>query len=188
VENENQSHKLTAKKGKGGSGELLVLTPFFIFSALIFFGSFYYKFEARAVPMFIGFATMLLTGARVVSILLGKGQREMVGIGGDFDKIKSDLRAEFMEGRIQEVEKKITWLDEVKGYVLLIMNYLAILLFGFWIGIFLGFVGSAWLYRFKQIKSIFWMLLSAYLFVYVICYKFMGFPLYKGLVLDWIWR
>jgi len=119
---------------------------------------------------------------------LGKGQREMVGIGGDFDKIKSDLRAEFMEGRIQEVEKKITWLDEVKGYVLLIMNYLAILLFGFWIGIFLGFVGSAWLYRFKQIKSIFWMLLSAYIFVYVICYKFMGFPLYKGLVLDWIWR
>lgn len=185
---ENSGQKVSGKKEKGRYGELLILTPFFIFSVLIFFGSFYYRFEARAVPMFIGFATMLLTGARVVSILLGKGQREMVGIGGDFDKIKSDLRAEFLEGRIQEEAKKITWRDEVKGYVLLIMNFLAILLFGFWIGIFLGFVGSAWLYRFKQIKSILWMLLSAYIFVYVICYKFMGFPLYKGLVLSWIWR
>lgn len=188
MENENQSHELTAKKGKGGSGELLVLMPFFIFSALIFFGSFNYKFEARAVPMFIGLVTMLLSGARVLSILRGRSTKEMVGIGGDFDKIKDDLRTEFLEGRIQEEKKRITWRDEVRGYVLLVMNFLSIFLFGFWIGIFLGFIGSARLYRFKQYKSIFWMILSAYLFVYVICYRLMGFPLYKGVVLEWIWR
>jgi len=184
---EDAQHKLSVKREKRRSGELLVLIHFFIFSMFIFWGSFSYKFEARAVPMFIGFITMILSGARLFTVILKRSPKEMVGIGGDFDKIKDELQAELFEDRIQEEEKEITWRDEIKGFLLLAMNFLSIFLFGYWIGIFLAFTGSAWLYRFKEIKSIFWMLLSAYIFGYLICYKMMGFQLYKGILLEWIW-
>ena len=184
--------ELSAKELKDLREELWIILPFFILTIYIFFGSFRYKFEARTVPMLIGFATMILSGMRLFHIIFPKskiGQFKEAGLAGEFDTIKDKIEEETLKGKYEEVPaKEITFRDERKAFFALIGCFVAFLLFGYLVGMFFVIVGTSYYYGYKEKAKIFISLVSMYLLCYLVLYRLLGAPADFGILLDPVLR
>jgi hypothetical protein len=177
-------------------GELWIILPFFAFTLYIFLGSFQYKFAAAVVPMFIGFATLVLAGIRLFHIIFPKskiGDFKEAGIAGEFDSIKDQIEEEIQkrqeEGPANQITKEepakqITFREEKKAFIALLFCFGSVLLFGYLIGAFFVIVGTCYYYRFKKMWKLFITLASMYFIIYVCLYKLLGAPADFGLLLQ----
>ncbi len=179
--------ELRAKEVKDLREELWIILPFFIFTIYIFFGSFRYKFEARTVPMLIGFVTMVLSGMRLFHIIFPKskiGLFKEAGLAGEFDTIKDKIEEETLKGKYEEAPtKEITFRDEGKAFLALIGCFVAFLLFGYLVAIFFVIVGTSYYYGYKEKVKIFISLVAMYLICYLVLYKLLGAPEDFGILL-----
>lgn len=184
--------ELRAKEVKDLREELWIILPFFIFTIYIFFGSFRYKFEARTVPMLIGFVTMVLSGMRLFHIIFPKskiGLFKEAGLAGEFDTIKDKIEEETLKGKYEEAPtKEITFRDEGKAFLALIGCFVAFLLFGYLVALFFVIVGTSYFYGYKEKVKILISLVSMYLLCYLVLYKLLGAPEDFGVLLDPILR
>ena len=180
--------ELSAKELKDLREELWIILPFFIFAVYIFFGSFRYKFEARTVPMLIGFVTMILSGMRLFHIIFPKskiGQFKEAGLAGEFDTIKDKIEEETLKGKYEEAPaKEITFRDERRAFLALIGCFVAFLLFGYLVAMFFVIVGTSYYYGYKEKVKIFISLVSMYLLCYLVLYKLLGAPADFGVLLE----
>jgi hypothetical protein len=187
-----KSPELSAKELKDLREELWIILPFFIFTVYIFFGSFRYKFEARTVPMLIGFATMILSGMRLFHIIFPKskiGQFKEAGLAGEFDSLKDGIAEETLKGKYEEAPaKEITFRDERKAFFALIGCFIAFLLFGYLVAMFFVIVGTSYYYGYKEKVKIAISLVSMYLLGYLVLYRLLGAPADFGIVLEPILR
>ena len=168
--------------------ELWIILPFFILSVYFFFGSFRYKLEARTVPMLIGAGTAILTGMRLFHILFPKskiGQFKESGLAGEFDTLKEEIEGEALKGKYEEEPaKEVTFQDEKKAFLALIGCFIALLIFGYLVGIFFVIVGTSYFYSYRKKKQLIISLISMYIICYVLLYKVLGAPEDFGLVLE----
>jgi hypothetical protein len=180
--------ELSAKELKDLREELWIILPFFIFTIYIFFGSFRYKFEARTVPMLIGFVTMILSGMRLFHIIFPKskiGLFKEAGLAGEFDSIKDEIAEEALKGKYEEAPaKEITFRDERRAFLALIGCFVAFLLFGYLVAMFFVIVGTSYYYGYKEKVKIFISLVSMYLLCYLVLYKLLGAPADFGVLLE----
>lgn len=177
-------------------GELWIILPFFAFTLFIFLGSFQYKFEAAIVPMFIGFAMLILAGTRLFHIIFPKsriGDFKESGLAGEFDSIKDHIEEELQKRHEEEPAKQmtkdeptkqITFRDEKKAFFALLFCFGSVLLFGYLVGGFFVIVGTCYYYGFKKKGKILITLVSMYFIIYVCLYKLLGAPADFGLLLQ----
>lgn len=177
-------------------GELLIILPFFAFTLYIFLGSFRYKFAAAVVPMFIGFATLVLAGIRLYHIIFPKskiGDFKEAGIAGEFDSIKDQIEEEIQKKHEEEAgqqvtkeepAKQITFREEKKAFIALLFCFGSVLLFGYLVGAFFVIVGTCYYYSFKKKWRLLITLVSMYFIIYVCLYKLLGAPADFGLLLQ----
>ncbi len=177
-------------------GELWIILPFFAFTLYIFLGSFQYKFAAAVVPMFIGFATLVLAGIRLFHIIFPKskiGEFKEAGLAGEFESIKDQIEEEVLkrseEEPVKEITeeepaKQITFREEKKAFIALLICFGSVLLFGYLVGAFFAIVGTCYYYGFKKKGKIFITLASMYFVIYVCLYKLLGAPADFGLLLQ----
>ena len=167
--------------------ELWIVLPFFIFALFIFLGSFRYVFEARTVPMLIGFVTTLLAGMRLFHIIFPKskiGQFKEAGLAGEFDSIREEIEGETLKGKYEEGPvKETTFREQRKAFFTLIGCFFVFLLFGYLVGIFFVIVGTSYCYGYRAKAKILISLVSMYLLCYVVLYRVLGAPADFGLVL-----
>ena len=185
---ESRRPELSAKELKYLREELWIVLPFFIFALYIFLGSFQYKFEARTVPMIIGFATTILTLMRLFYIVFPKsklGQFKEAGLAGEFDTLKEEIEEETLKGKYEkEPAKEITFREEKKAFIAVIGSFVAFLLFGYLIGMFFVIVGISYYYSYKEKVNLFISVVAMYLIGYVVLYKLLGAPGDFGLLLE----
>lgn len=177
-------------------GELWIILPFFAFTLYIFLGSFQYKFEAAIVPMFVGFAMLILAGTRLFHIIFPKskiGDFKESGLAGEFDSIKDQIEEEIQKRHEEEPSKgitkeepakQITFREEKKAFIALLFCFGSVLLFGYLIGAFFVIVGTCYYYGFKKKKKILITLVSMYFIIYVCLYKLLGAPADFGFLLQ----
>lgn len=185
---EKEKPELSKKELKKLRGELWIVLPFFIFALYIFLGSFRYKLEARTVPMFIGFLTIILSGMRLFHIIFPKskiGQFKEAGLAGEFDSIKEEIEEETLKGKYEEAPaKEITFREEKKAFYALIGSFVAFLLFGYLVATFFVIVGTSYYYGYKEKVKILISLVSMYLLCYLVLYKLLGAPADFGVLLE----
>ena len=177
-------------------GELWIILPFFAFTLYIFLGSFQYKFAAAVVPMFIGFATLVLAGIRLFHIIFPKskiGDFKEAGIAGEFDSLKDQIEEEIQKRQEEEPAnqitkeepaKQITFREEKKAFIALLFCFGSVLLFGYLVGAFFVIIGTCYYYRFKKKWKLLITLASMYFIIYVCLYKLLGAPADFGLLLQ----
>ncbi len=177
-------------------GELWIILPFFAFTLFMFLGSVQYKFEAAVVPMFIGFAILVLSGIRLFHIIFPKskiGDFKEAGLAGEFDSIKDQIEEEIQKRQMgepvqqitqDEPAKQITFREEKKAFIALLFCFGAVLLFGYLVGAFFVIVGTCYYYRFKKKWKLLITLVSMYFIIYVCLYKSLGAPADFGLLLQ----
>ncbi len=177
-------------------GELWIILPFFAFTLYMFLGSFQYKFEAAVVPMFIGFAILVLSGIRLFHIIFPKskiGDFKEAGLAGEFDSIKDQIEEEIQKRQMEESGERITkegptsqitFREEKKAFAALLFCFACVLLFGYLVGAFFVIVGTCYYYGFKKKGKLLITLASMYFIIYVCLYKLLGAPADFGLLLQ----
>lgn len=178
---------LSPKELKKLRGELVVILPIFLISLYFFLGSFQYKPEARDVPMLIGLLTAILSGMRLFHIIFPKskiGEFKEAGLAGEFDSKREKIKAEVLKDFHEEPAQKITFHDEVKGFIGLIGCFAAFLLFGYIVGTFFAIAGSYYYYGQRKIGALLITLTSMYIIIYLLLYKLLEAPADYGLMLE----
>jgi hypothetical protein len=186
--------KISSREKQKLRNELWVVIPFFLTSIFFFVQSFEYTFRARILPMLVGLILAIATGMRLLYIFLPThrlklGEFKEGGLAGEFDDVKESIEKEvFKEGLRREVSREITVRDERKAFGALIGSFLAFLLFGYLVGVFVAIVGVSFYYGYREKLPLVTSLISMYFVVYVILYKLLGAPEDFGLLLDPILR
>jgi hypothetical protein len=187
--------KLSSKEKKKLRNELWVVIPFLITSLFFFVESFNYKFQARILPMLVGFVMTLVTAMRLFYIFfsgnrLRIGEFKEGGLAEEFDEVKENIEKELVKGNFEKgaPRREITSRDERKAFIPLIACFFAFLLFGYLVGIFIAIVGVSFYYGYRERWPLITSLISMYLIVYVILYRLLGAPEDFGLLLDPVLR
>ncbi len=170
--------------------ELYIIVPFFIFSLILFFGSFQYKFESRTVPMLIGALAILLAGMRLYHIIFPKskiGRFGEAGLAGEFDSMKEEIEGEVLKGHY-EGPKPVTFLEEKKAFIALLGGSLALFLLGYFIGGFFLIVGTSYYYGYKEKLPLLVSLITMFIIVYILLIVVLDSPMYHGVLLEPILR
>jgi hypothetical protein len=167
--------------------ELCIIVPFFIFSLILFFGSFQYKFESRTVPMLIGALAILLSGMRLFHIIFPKskiGKFGEAGLAGEFDSMKEEIEEEVLKEHYEEPSKPITFLEEKKAFIALLGGSLALFIFGYFVGGFFLIVGTSFYYGYKEKLPLLVSLVTMFIIVYILLIKVLDSPMYHGVLLE----
>lgn len=167
--------------------ELYIIVPFFIFSLILFFGSFQYKFESRTVPMLIGALAILLSGMRLFHIIFPKskiGKFGEAGLAGEFDSMKEEIEEEVLKEHYEEPSKPITFLEEKKAFIALLGGSLALFIFGYFAGGFFLIVGTSFYYGYKEKLPLLVSLVTMFIIVYILLIKVLDSPMYHGVLLE----
>ena len=188
-------HKLNSKEEKNLRNELWVVIPFLITSVFFFVESFNYKFQARVLPMLVGFVMTLATAMRLFYILfpgnrLRIGEFKGGGLAEEFDEVKENIEEELVKGNLEKgaSRREITSRDEKKAFIPLIASFFVFLLFGYLVGVFIVIVGVSLYYGYREKLPLITSLISIYLIVYVILYRLLGAPEDFGLLLEPVLR
>ena len=188
-------HKLSSKEKKKLRNELWVVIPFLITSLFFFVESFNYKFQARILPMLVGFVMTLVTAMRLLYIFfphnrLRIGEFKEGGLAEEFDEVKENIEEELVKGNLKKgaPRREITSRDERKAFIPLIACFFAFLLFGYLVGVFIAIVGVSFYYGYRERWPLITSLISMYLIVYVILYRLLGAPEDFGLLLEPVLR
>ncbi len=171
--------------------ELFIILPFLIFSLILFFGSFQYKFESRTVPMLIGALAILLSGMRLYHIIFPKskiGEFGETGLAGEFDSMKEEIEGEVLKEHYEEPSKPVTFLEEKKAIVALLVGSLILFFFGYFIGGFFLIVGTSFYYGYKEKLPLLVSLITMFIIVYVLLIVVLDSPMYHGVLLEPILR
>lgn len=186
---EAQERRSSAKELRDLREELWILLPIFLISAVMFVGSFRYRFEAAMVPMFMGAIAVLFSGMRLFHVLFPRsriGDFKEEGIGGEFDSLKRKIKDDLHVTPGKEAAPEVAFRKEAKAFQGLLGCLLAFLLFGYLVGTFFVIVGASYYYGFKKKRIILISLISMYFVVYGILYRLMGAPLDYGFVGYWL--
>jgi len=187
-------HKLNSKGEKNLRNELWVVIPFLITSVFFFVESFNYKFQARVLPMLVGFVMTLVTAMRLFYIFfpgnrLRIGEFKEGGLAEEFDEVKENIEEERVKGKLKRAPRReITSRDERKAFIPLIACFFAFLLFGYLVGVFIAIVGVSFYYGYRERWPLITSLISMYFIVYVILYRLLGAAEDFGLLLEPVLR
>ncbi len=179
--------QLSDKELKNLRNELWVVIPFFLAALVFFFMSFQFKREAAHVPMVIGATTAILLAMRLYYIIFPHskiGEFKEAGLAGEFDHMKDKIEEETLKGREKEAKgKTITFADEKKAFLGLIVCFLIYLLFGYIVGSFIAIIFGCYYYGYRDKMPIAIILASLFIIVVVLLYKIMEAPEDFGLLL-----
>ncbi len=179
------------KEAKDLREELFIIVPFFIFSLMLFVGSFQYKFESRTVPMLIGAVAIILSGMRLYHIIYPKsriGRFGEAGLAGDFDSMKEEIEGEVLKEHYEEPAKPVTFLEEKKAIIALLVGSLILFFFGYLVGGVFLIVGTSYYYGYKEKLPLFVSLMTMFIIVYVLLIVVLDSPMYHGLLLEPVLR
>jgi hypothetical protein len=171
--------------------ELYIVIPFFVFSLVMFLGSFNYRFESRIIPLLIGALAVILTGMRLIYIIFPTtkiGKFGEAGLAGEFDELKEKIEEQTLKGHYEEVVVHVTFQQEKKAFVVLLAGALTFFLFGYMTGGLLVIVGSGYYYGYKEKLPLFVSLVVMFFIVYVLLIKLLDGPMYYGLLLEPVLR
>jgi len=167
--------------------ELYIVIPFFVFALIMFLGSFNYRIESRIIPLSFGALTLILSGMRLIYIIFPKakiGKFGETGLAGEFDALQEEIEEQTLKGHYEEEVLPVTFQQEKKALVVLIVGALTFLLFGYLAGGFLVIVGSGYYYGYREKLPLFVSLVVVFFIVYVLLIKLLDGPMYYGLLVE----
>ncbi|MFB3887792.1 MAG: hypothetical protein ACE144_21440 [Thermodesulfobacteriota bacterium] len=169
--------------------ELWILLPIFLLSAVLFIGSFSYRFEAAMVPIFMGAIALLFSGMRLFHVLFPRskiGEFKEEGLGGEFETLKQKIKDDLHIAHGKETTPEMAFGKEAKAFAGLLGCFLVFFLLGYLVGTFFVIVGASYYYGFKKKGTILISLIIMYSIVYGILYELMEAPLDYGVVGHWM--